>query len=424
MKLRVIIDDTIHISRSAFEYNNTLYRSYLLNDIELAQDLSDGFLETNWGELEVSIVAFSNYPVIKNKQIVDVAIYIDDDLIFNGIGERALGVNSFVYTLYTSLPFSDNLLVETVDVNDKDITIPEAFGTVDHYKPVLKDDTNFTYFLPPHLTINTLTDSDGNPITGVADDGVWNVQYTIDADGNLVLDNAPVGQISLNVTSLYTTVAEIIGYLSDSIIDTSDLYNDNINFIVSDQISKIDLIKDILTYTSNMAYMNNNTLTVYKQDSFINTIKVDNFNIKPLANSLTTTIRSSYKSIKGNYTETRGVLESNIQQLKDYDEEIIITGNNSYASEITFNILATNSLDTSNIKASIELLMNRYKDLLDFTDISIEVLGIINIQTPTKVLIETKDKTGDMIITGVSHKIGKILTTTIRGFGNVYFKEV
>ncbi len=407
--LRIIIEDVIKISRGTFEYNDSLYRGYVLEDIEISKDINDGFLDVNWGEIRVSIYAFGAYETLREKKIVDIKIYFNDTLLFDGIGEKSIGENSYAYTLYSSLPYQDKLLMS----DDNDSIIPLAFGTVAHYRPLLKDDTTYTYYLPDSLTVNS-----------IADDGVSGVDYTTDDDGNISLDNAPIGQISFNVASDYTTVSEILAFLSNCDVADTNIYNDTLNIIVANQTTKIDMIKSILKYTSNIAYINNDILEVYKKDYFATTIKVDNFNHKPLKDSLSSNLLKTYKTIKANFTITKGVFESNVYSLKDESLSIVDLGENPYAGDETFNTLETNSTDDDTVVEKITTQLERYKTFLNQNEIEVEMADILSLASPTKVLVDTLNKSGTMIVSGISHKLGKSRTTILRGYGNVDFKQI
>ena len=407
--IRVVIEDIIKVSRNTQEFDGSLYRNFLLRDINITYSMKSNFLETVWGEIEVSIVAFKDYLDIKSLQTVSIKIYNNEALLFDGVGEKSIGNNSYIYTLYTNLPYTEKLLSVTTDNK----VIPIAFGNVAHYIPLLKDEASYTYYLPPSLTVNS-----------IADDGVEGATWSIDDDGNVVLDDKPVGKISFNVTSLYLNVADILTSLTDVAIENiDDIYNDTINAVVTSQISKIDYIKKILVYTSNIA-ITLHGFSIYKRDFYSQTLYANNFNMKPVKGTTKFSASNTYSQLTTEYKVSNGIEEGGNKILKDETKEITILGDNSFAKKISFSTIETNSEDGVNPITTINEKFERYNSFLNKEYCEVEVINIQNITTPSLIQLETVKEIGSFILDSISFNIGNKMTTILKGFGNVDFKQI
>jgi len=380
---------TLNLSMGGMEKNSKFYD-------EGITDVSDFNFALNgaWARLEDADISFLRTSLtgvnINNREFT-IKVFLENDWnIFNGSAIIIDNDGVEVKMRLKSTDYTTELL--SVDVNNQ--VIPRVFGSVTHANPLLLDDTIYKY----HCAY-------GTPTT-VFDDGL-SVAFTDNsgADGTMTLTNAPVGEVSFNVATTTTYLAQIATILSLT-LDVTKANTNVVNFFQSTQINAIDALSTFCEYTENIFYITGTTLYIVAKTSFVAQYAKDAFEI--MKDGVDIQEQSIVKTIRAEWEVRKPQINPTIlgTQTKSLSVNILSDGS-------TIDITPFDE-----VNANIQTILNAKKVQIQKSNVLITIADIHVLAIGDELSFDADYASGTLFITGVNYNVIDA-QTTVTGLGNV-----
>ena len=243
--------------------------------------------------------------------------------LFTGVGYRSSYTReSVVYQLYPDA-YSVRLLVDGVDYDARQVSLPRAFGRVTHVTPIRLADVagKPTYHKGYIASTTPGTDWD------VYDDGVSiNANVTDNGDGTFSLSATPVGEVTMSGLAAETDLQETFSWACNSArlnLTLNHTYDRDpspeINYWATSQMLLTDFLSNVAAYFTHLYYIAGSTLNLVDMKKDNGSRSVGEFGYFPgryLNDAPISILRSTW--------QTRAAVEETVgKYVKDFSHEAI-----------------------------------------------------------------------------------------------------